>query len=287
MDSKLTKLQTDFFIAWGQLCAPLFYKFAHFVGDTAKNPIKVSYRRGAMIKHALDHIGVPSDALWINKAIARSDLYDPWVMDYCRKSGLQNPFTLVDNGYRGEIPYALKNRSTCAERNICDVCKEKNKKEDKSCKPITSDFETILMVRRDGGYGGYPALLSTDSKNAQFVIPDTQKYGANLIEKIPMSVAEYNGISLLRGFDKPLLQETIDSFNTFLVGLTQGFEFCSTDDKKFKKYLDVMNLANTMIYNRAPFKYEHHGDNKWSVCEWPIDLTPLKNLRDQVEKSMI
>ena len=227
---KLTTLQELHVSNSGKIMAPLYFNFAHFVKKHARHPIFVSYRSGHPIKHALDHIGVPSNELWINTSITKAKhLITEKVREYCDSLGLRNPYTFVDNGYEGIIPSRLKDTGRYGQiQPIFLTGYKRIAPRVKGTKIMVSQpWESIRLK-----HGISNSVFNPITDN---------------IEEIPKQYSDYYVDNLERNSQgklvmKPIKESDFDIeiFNAFFAGMKDGYSFCDTNSKKFKKYLELI-----------------------------------------------
>lgn len=211
----------------GKILAPLYYNFAKHIEKHAEHPIHVSYRSAHPAKLALDHIGVKSKELWINRAVAKN-LNDETIQEYCEQQGLNKKFTFIDNGYSGTIPNLLEGS-------------QYNK------------LQTILLTHGDNTFSDYFAYLST-SEDTKHEIHSPYAFSEDLIENLPREYESFKphdfernkkGTVIVNAKKKGKFECNV--FKTFFKGMSDGFAFCSADEKKFLKYLDILDNAKVLI----------------------------------------
>jgi hypothetical protein len=251
----------------GKIIAPLYYFFAQRVKNHAEHPIKVSMRSGYPIKHALEHIGVASEELYINRDVAKyvrsaanaqrgTPIEDRkrLLLEYCKQQGLESPFTLVDNGYGGTISSWL--------RSV----------------PWIADFQTLLLVKwghtQEYNWGlakDVTGMLEFEEYNHIANVYSREKLPASLhriIEDIPKQHShvkeqcfEANESGIVAPVLSSLGEEDIGVFKTFFEGMTEGLSICSESDKRLKKYLELM---------------EGHSENT-SMIQFPLGTYDSSN----------
>jgi hypothetical protein len=202
------------------MAAPLYFNFASFVRDRAEAPIFVSYRSAHAAKVALDHLGVANEELWVNRPVGYN-LNLPNVDDYCTGLGLERPFTFVDNGYSGTIPYLLRHKSRFNRLQQIFMVADKRKED------IFND-NNIEFLANTG-----PLCKRALVDNIESMPRKHESYGTEVLKRDASG-----GIVVTPSLRLP---EEVQIHDAFFAGMKDGFSFCDANPKKFKKYLSTFS----------------------------------------------
>jgi hypothetical protein len=120
VDNISAKKYKDLSYAVGRVLAPFYGYTAHWVQDKAQLPIKIALRDGEPILEAAKIINQKDKNLdcsnwkpvWLNSSVVidyckPENKRQPYVSEYFNQESLDKPFTLVDTGYNGSMPFRL------------------------------------------------------------------------------------------------------------------------------------------------------------------------------------
>jgi len=247
MNTKKREPALDNFEDYGYMMAQLNLAFASWVEKKRHFNAKVSMRSGHPILHAAKYLGKRGqanfcewDEMWLNQTSMRNSYYEnnENVAKYIVQEGLDKPFTLIDNGYKGTLSNVLTR-------------KYGNK-----------DLQTLLMI-------AFGSLSINKTQDAFFHGYSQLAYRLqDIVELMPQeyySFDEDNYIEYTQGkiiVDK-LRDSSVyqgDAFHSFHTGLEKGFVDCydavqSGDKAQFGKYIDALCASQLVPVFQGEMKY--------------------------------
>ena len=220
---------------YGFAMAPLYYRFVEWAAPQTKGNVYASMRGAKPIicaAHEMARIGVTDTSdwqeLWVNRTIA-DKLADHRTVNYLEQIGIdkKTPFTLVDNGYKGQIPYAFEVHGY-------------------------KKLKALFVAKLASAHSSVNALF-TSSDIRQKLNRSLFNLSGPLIEGIPTETVEY--YYLEKNQDGKLGPETLPKINklehdNFYKGFKDGINCCAEKDQKqsneqFWSYLNDLYMQTT------------------------------------------
>jgi hypothetical protein len=246
----------------GFIVGPFYHAFIKWVEQNAKHPVRFSMRGAHPMLHTarlLTKDGAMEKGdfkeLYINTEVVGFLLSGgDAIKRYIEKSGIDKPFTLVDNGYAGTISTAIfhhlnKDIQTLFARGSDKFEKLRN---------LTGPAHSRAFVNETGAIEKYAAAHPEGELSGW----ELDTFYQGLAENVPQRFQKYRLADLPEVMEKGLPfteeKERLQANRTFLRGLTKGVRLSAgyqklPDQEQFMKYLDTLISASPFVSQTSGF----------------------------------